>query len=237
MTTLLLLLAAASGGLAAQAAATPSPTPPINILLAKPSGEAPPQGNSLADVARRIKLRLPADKPRVLTNENVKQLAEGVELTVSAPQPRGAAVPSSSGGRGGEEAKKARWQQRYRAAVDRVKRLESEVTDLESRVAGLERDFYAASDPAYRDGVIKPAWDRALGDLAKTRSDLDDARNQPDEVLNAARRDGALPGWFRGLEEGGPVAAPAKTPQPPAPSRPAPTPTSTPRPGRPSGPS
>ena len=196
MITALLALAAAA------VAPTPTPvaTPSIGILLAKPGEEAPPRGDSLADVAKRIKLKLPANQPRVINNEAVKQLSEGVELTMTMA-PTGGAAGGFHGHESGDERKKAIWQQRYRAAVERVHRLEADVKELESRANRLEQEFYAHDDPVYRDAVIKPAWDKSLTDLAKAKADLEDARKEPNEVLNAARRDGALPGWFRGLDE------------------------------------
>jgi len=243
MTSALILLLVAQAAPSAQESPSPTPTPApaVTILLAKPEGAPPPQGTSLSDVAKHIKLKLPANRPRVLTNESVKELAEGVELTTAAPvqgKPSGAAV----GGGASEDAKKVRWQQRYRAAVQRVRSLEAEVKDLETRSAGLEAEFYAHDDPVYRDSTIKPNWDRALTSLQKARTDLEEARKQPDEVLNAARRDGALPGWFRGLDEATPPPAPQAAPPAPAgaapvvqPSpRPTPTPRRTPKPLGPS---
>ncbi len=220
MTASLLLLAAA--GAAAPAAPSPSPTPttPVTILLAKPEGAPPPQGGSLAEVASRIKLKLPANQPRVLTNDSVKRLAEGVELTTSAPVGGGTGAAAGPRLGGSQDSKKVMWQQRYRTAVQRVKTLEAEVKTLEARTAGLERDFYAESDPARRDAVIKPNWDNTLGKLQATRTELEEAKKQPDEVVNAARRDGALPGWFRGIDEE-PVTPPQGVPAP----RSAPTPT------------
>ncbi len=204
MTALLILLAAVSGA----EPPAPSPTPALTILLAKPEGAPPPQGGSLAEVAKRIKLKLPGDRPRVLTNETVKQLAEGVELTMAAPGAGGGAgvAPVAAS----DESKKAKWQQRYRSAVQRIAALEAEVKSLESRANGLERDFYSHDDPVYRDSTIKPNWDNTLERLRKARAELEAARKQPDEVLNAARRDGALPGWFRGLDtETAPAASAA----------------------------
>jgi hypothetical protein len=227
MITALLVLAAA-----AAPAPTPVATPSIGILLARPGAEAPPRGDSLADVAKRIKLKLPANQPRVINNEAVKQLSEGVELTMTS-----AATGGAGGGfRGrdsGDERKKSIWQQRYRAAVERVRRLEADVKNLESRANRLEQEFYAHDDPVYRDSTIKPAWDKSLTDLAKAKTDLEEARKEPNEVLNAGRRDGALPGWFRGLDEapgpanrgGDEAAAPAPPPRPVA------TPTAPPRRG------
>ncbi len=215
---------------------TPTATPPINILISRSSSGATVPTGSLADFAKRTKLKLPEGQPRVLTNENVKQLAEGIELTTTL----GGAPPAVAAGAPREEAKKALWQGRYRNAVSRVAQLEAEVKRLEAEVAGLEQQFYAHSDPFERDGKIKPAWDKALADLAAAKAALEDARKAPDEVLNAARRDGALPGWFRGIEEKGgeapATAGQAANPVPPLRPEPTPTPTMAPPP-RPAGPS
>ena len=239
MTTLLMVLAVAHAALVSEPSATPTPvaTPPIHILLSKPDSEPVPRGESLSEVAKHIKLRLPANQPRILTNMSVKQLAEGVELTTGAAGPRGSAAVPPSGAN--EESKKVRWQQRYRAAIERVRRLEADVKNLETQVNGLERDFYSRDDAVYRDSTIKPAWDKALSDLQKARADLETARKQPEEVLDAARRDGALPGWFRGLDEESPsTAAAQQVPrgrQGQAP-RPTPKPTPVPPKERPEGP-
>jgi exonuclease VII small subunit len=200
MSALLFVLLAA-----APPTATPTPTPRLNILLSKESEQAAAPTGSLGDVAKRIKLKFPEGQPRVLTNDSVKQLSQGVELTTGRDT-GGSAY--AAGGTAHESPKKEIWQQRYRDAVNRVADLEAEVKRLEGESARLERDFYAHDDPFQRDGVIKPAWDKAVNDLRQAQADLAEARTKPEEVMEAARRDGALPGWFRGLEGGGPAPAP-----------------------------
>ncbi len=243
MTAALILLAAVAAAGRAEEPPAPTPTPAVKILLARPEGAPPPRGGSLAEVAKRIKLKLPANQPRVLTNESVKQLADGVELTTAAPSGGGAPAARFPGAGSGDEAKKARWQQRYRSAIQRVRTLDNDVKELGVRAAELEREFYSHDDPAYRDSVIKPNWDNTLADLQKAKQELEIARKQPEEVLNAARRDGALPGWFRGLdsETGPPASAPAAAAKPQVPGAPAtgvqPTATPTPVPPRPVSPS
>lgn len=230
MNPVLLFLVAAQAG--AAASPTPTPTPRLNILLSRSSAEGASPTGSLSDVAMRIKLKLPEGQPRVLTNDTVKQLAQGVQLTTT--KGTGGAVYAPVGG-SQESPKKAMWQQRYRAAVSRVAELEADVKRLESEANGLETDFYAHDDPAQRDGVIKPAWDKALADLSKAKSDLAEARGKPEQVLDEARRDGALPGWFRGLDQAGaePAPAPARAGAAPGQKRPTPSrpPASGPGPG------
>jgi uncharacterized small protein (DUF1192 family) len=202
--------------------ATPTPTarpgqPSLAPLAERPLYDRGSGGQSLADVAKRIKLRLPADQPRVITNESVKELARGVELTMTnAPVLIG--VDAGGGGVTGRQntdnAKKAMWQQRYREALGKVSEFEAKAASLEQEIARLQADFYSRDDPAYRDGVIKPALDKARADLEETRRNLTTVRSEPDRVIQDARGDGALPGWFRGIEAGSPPPPPGDKPTP-----------------------
>jgi len=186
---------------------TPTPAPSVKVLLrGEQRGESPAGGGgSLADVAKRIKLKLPKDEPRRLTNASVEALSKGVELTTAKPPDLSYAGPGDAGqGQGGDQ---AFWQQRYQEARSMVTFWEGEVRRLESESARLETQFYSVDDPAYRDGVVKPAWDKALVDLRAARQSLETARSRPDQVLEEARRAGALPGWFRGLPDPTPPPA------------------------------
>jgi hypothetical protein len=59
----------------------------------------------------------------------------------------------------------------------------------------------------YRDGVIKPKLDQALAQRQKLEVELQDEEAKLAQVKEAARRDGAQPGWFRGFD-------PLPTPKP-----------------------
>ena len=94
-------------------------------------------------------------------------------------------------------------------------RWQAEVRRLDAEVVRLQNDFYSRDDPAYRDGVVKPAWDQAVIDLQAARQQLANAESEPERVLNAAHRDGALPGWFRGITpSANATEGPLPTPQP-----------------------
>jgi hypothetical protein len=72
-----------------------------------------------------------------------------------------------------------------------------EIPELVARVEELRQQFYSTDDPAYRDGQIKPLWDKALADLEEARFQ---AARGAEEVLafyDEGRRAGALPGWLR----------------------------------------
>lgn len=194
---------------------TPTPAPSVRVLLRGESTEQRPAasgGGSLSDVAKRIKLKLPTDQPRRLTNQSVGELSKGVELTTARPAGDSFPLDVGAGGPGQTSGNQQIWQQRYQEARSMVTFWEGEVRRLESDTAQLETQFYSVDDPAYRDGVVKPAWDKALSDLRAARQSLEEARSRPGQVLEDARRAGALPGWFRGLPDPTPPPAPAGAP-------------------------
>jgi hypothetical protein len=202
---------------------TPIPATPVAIDLLKGShaGAEAKRGQELSEVAKGIRLKFPEGETRRLTNDSVKSLGEGVGLTTAHP----GQAPRSGGTRRGPEPERAKeaWQQRYQEARSRALYWDSEVKRLQSEVARLERDFYARDDPAYRDGVVKPAWDKALADLETAKQQQALSQKEPDEIVAQGARQGALPGWFRGLPE---PTVPATPPIP----RPAAGATATPRP-------
>ena len=78
----------------------------------------------------------------------------------------------------------------WKAAVE-------EVDELQSEVADLRRRFYEEDDPFYRDNEIKPSWDRALDRLQEAKSDAETQERKLTRFLEEGRRSGALPGWLR----------------------------------------
>ena len=97
--------------------------------------------------------------------------------------------------------KKQYWQTMYSQQLERLKDTAAQIEVLDYEIPGLWRDFYAWDDPAYRDGVIKPKLDKALAQRQKLEVDMQNGRSRLDEIKDQARKDGAEPGWFRGLGE------------------------------------
>jgi hypothetical protein len=174
-------------------APSPAPTVPISMLINRGGQASTYRGQSLSEVAKQIKLNLPADQPRRLDNSDIKRLSAGVELTSSKAE----AGPVPAPARNLENSRKYYWQKSYQDATKHAQDAEAAVAALQSDVARLQRDFYSRDDPYQRDGVIKPALDRALADLARAQKELESARGEPDRVMASAQREGALPGWFR----------------------------------------
>jgi hypothetical protein len=194
---------------------TPTPTPagvkisPAGMMSSR-SAEPAPRGRSLAEVAKGVKLRFPdSNKPAVITNESLKGLGAGAELTTAAAVPPSESSSVSLANDAQREAdKKAYWQDRYFSAQQQIKDLETEEQRLSADAARLERDFYSRDDPYQRDNVIKPQWDETVAKLRDVQHRLASARSAPDTIANEARHDGALPGWFREAPPARPTPSP-----------------------------
>jgi hypothetical protein len=78
-----------------------------------------------------------------------------------------------------------------------VEDLSERVRQFEQQSKKLESDFYSWDDGQYRDGVIKPAWDRKREELETARRELEQAQKDRAELPEKARKAGALPGWLR----------------------------------------
>ena len=187
---------------------TPPPLARLHVRGTQPAGA----GSSLADVARTITLRKQVGgESQPITNERMLEIAAGAELTMGAPE-RVSPAMHVGGSEDSEDSRREVWQQRYREALGRIQALETQIRRLQSEVGRLENGFYAEDDPHYRDGVIKPAWDTALAELRSSRVALEEARKAPQEIMNQARREGALPGWFRGLDPAAPPPSGSRGP-------------------------
>ena len=91
----------------------------------------------------------------------------------------------------------AKWRAAARSARERVETLKLRITQFEGEEAKLQADFYAWDDGQYRDGVIKPAWDRKKAELEEARTELAQAEKDLADLPEKARKAGALPGWLR----------------------------------------
>jgi len=206
----------------AQAATTGEPTPvptpaPKLTGVAGPASEAGHSGQSLADVVRLSKEARKGQPARkslgTITNETLGKGAAATPASTtpakgSAKTPAGAVratrptspptpAPTYDVPRDDKGRSEAEWRGIMNHAHALVVDGEQRVKDLDMKSKQLENDFYAQSDGYRRDGVIKPAWDKARDDLAKARTDLDAARKSLDDLSEEARRSGTPPGWLR----------------------------------------
>ncbi len=185
-------------------AAAPTPTPTVRPRLSGGFGRTPvapaQRGQTYADVVRAAsesKARKEQKAGVAITNQTLVTDPKKGKLTTSAPRnvvaAAATAAPAATPVGGGE----AEWRARARAARSRVEEAASRVAQLEQETKKLENDFYAWDDGQYRDGVIKPAWDRKREELAAARRELEDAQKSLAELPEAARKAGAQPGWIR----------------------------------------
>ena len=199
-------------GMWVQAADSPTPTP---TKTPRPAG-----GTSLNEMAKDTELKGgEKGKTIVITNENLSEYAEKGSVTAASetdtPNRRPVrdplkveVVPPSDPQHTDE--RRRYWQGQYKSQVELVASLRYQIIILDGEIPGLWRDFYAWDDPAYRDGVLKPKLDAATKRRTKMEQDLVAAEAKLSQIKSDARRDGAEPGWFRGIS--------VPTPYPPTPT-------------------
>jgi len=169
----------------------------------------------LSDVAKNTKLggRGDAGQGLVITNENLAAFAEKGTLTfVEDPKKQPgtrAARPGASDldpdfpddglSPSDEQSKKNFWRGKYEAQLRMVEGIEARIAELDLEIPGLWTKFYSWDDPAYRDGVIKVALDEAVANRDRLEKQLVEEQAKLPKIRDDARRDGALPGWFRGF--------------------------------------
>jgi len=196
------------------AESSPTPTPTARPRLSGGFGRAPAQatpvavstpktGQTLDDVVRaadEAKHKKEQKSGVAITNRTLVTDPKKGRLTTAAPRPPqptprpSEIVPPTPAAAQGEEAE---WRERARAARRRVQDLKERIPQLEADAKKLETDFYAWDDGQYRDGVIKPAWDKKREELETARRDLTDAERDLADLPEKARKAGALPGWIR----------------------------------------
>jgi hypothetical protein len=190
---------------------TPAPTPAPKLKgVAGPAAEAGHSGQSLADVVRVSKEARKSQTPKkslgTISNENVRKGAptpapgaKGPAKTPAVSAARGEPTPAPTYDvpRDDQGRSEAQWRRTMDHARSLVVDGERRVKELETKSKQLENDFYAQSDGYRRDGVIKPAWDKARDELAQARAELDGARKSLEDLAEDARRSNAPPGWLR----------------------------------------
>lgn len=190
---------------------TPAPTPAPKLKgVVAPAAEAGQTGKSLADVVRVSKEARKGQPPKkslgTITNETLRKggptPAPGGKTAaktpaVSAVRREPTPAPTYDVPRDDQGRSEAQWKGIMNHARSLVLDAENRVRELETKSKQLENDFYAQSDGFRRDGVIKPAWDKARDDLAQARVALDGSRKALDDLAEDARRSNTPPGWLR----------------------------------------
>ena len=91
------------------------------------------------------------------------------------------------------------WRKRVQQRLDTIRILDSETSALESEIVTLWELFYACDVPDEREEGIRPRLKQRIGRQLELSIELTAAKVDLQEILADARRNGALPGWFRDL--------------------------------------
>jgi hypothetical protein len=210
-----LLAAASVPGLAED-----RPTPTATATPAQSPTPRPAGGQSLREIGKDTELKGgKTGTPIVISNDNLAEIAEQGSVTSvekgagsgagrrPVRQPGQVTVVESDPQHTDE--RRRYWRNQYESQVELIESLQRQIQILDQEIPGLWRDFYSRDDPAYRDGVIKPALDAAMARRQKLEEQLATAGPRLTEIKSQARADGAEPGWFRGI--------PTPAPLPPTP--------------------
>jgi hypothetical protein len=143
----------------------------------------------------------------VITDKTLPKYATG-QVTFAKPTSKTAAKPLEPGDPQNEQY----WRDRGLEVRTRWHDATQEVKELEQSAADWRRRFYGEDDPYFRDGQIKPEWDRVLDRLQQKRTEAEEAKRDLARFLEDGRRAGALPGWLREGIELEPEETPKESP-------------------------
>lgn len=185
----------------------PEETSATDLIVIEDEKPVTPTERTLYAAAQEERARRQTAGPSKvsITNKNLDEYAASGNLTFSGESGEDSStepVPTDRPKLAAELlADEAYWRTRVRDARLAWREAVDLVAELEEAAAALRMRFYAEDDPFYRDGEIKPAWDRTLDRLAEARTEAVAMEDEVDEILEEGRRAGALPGWLReGLE-------------------------------------
>ena len=180
----------------------------LHVGLSVPLAAVP---QSLADVARKEAARRKSiQKPgKVYTNEDVKPV-EGLPTEaprepaapgVGAPAAAPAAAAEGQQAEAPDDSQQAaddeqRWRQRMADARAELERNRMFAEALQSRINALTTDFTARDDPAQR-GVIEADRQKAIAQLGRVQSEIQQQTRAIADLEEEARRAGVPPGWLR----------------------------------------
>jgi hypothetical protein len=173
------------------------------------SAQAPP----LADVARKEAERRKGIKEteKVITT---KDLPESARKPKSAPPAASPAPAGEQASRAGGAQKPAAdstqkaapagagqkdekyWKDRIETAREALRRNEAFAEALQSRINALATDFVNRDDPFQR-AKIGEDRQKALAELARVKTDIEQGRKQVADIEEEARQAGVPPGWLR----------------------------------------
>ena len=171
----------------------------IVLILALPvlvSAQRP----ALGEVARKEEDRRKAAKnsEKVLTNKDLPPSAvkpapaPGTAAGQAAPAPEQPPVAASKEG----EKDEAWWRERITQAREGLRRGESFLEALQTRVNVLSADFVNRDDPAQRARIAEDRQ-KALAEMERVTGEIAMFKKQIADIEEEARKAGVPPGWLR----------------------------------------
>jgi hypothetical protein len=177
----------------------------------------PASAQSLGDLAKKEKERRKATPApsKTYTNDDLKKLppAPGsttdpnVKLGESPKDAKEAKEPADGVAKAGEQPKdatkpaepakdEAYWRGRITAVREELRRNEMFRDALQARINGLTADFTARDDP-YQRAQISDDRQKALAELTRVNTEINNAGKRITDIEEEARKAGAPPGWIR----------------------------------------
>lgn len=158
------------------------------------------QGQSLGEIAlkeqeRRKALKAPtkvlsnADLPKTTTAPTPKNLPEATAVKPEGEQQK----PSKPGEEPRDE---AWWRQQMLQLREDLRRNEMFAEALQTRVNSLTNDFASRDDP-YQRARIAEDRQKALSEMDRVKSEIDNQKKKINDLEDEARRAGVPPGWIR----------------------------------------
>jgi hypothetical protein len=173
------------------------------LILALPV-LASAQRPALGEVARKEEDRRKAAKSseKVLTNKDLPKSAAkpapapGTGAPGQAATPAPEQPPQPAGVARENEKDEAWWRERITQAREGLRRSESFLEALQTRVNVLSADFVNRDDPAQRARIGEDRQ-KALAEMERVTSEIAMFKKQIADIEEEARRAGVPPGWLR----------------------------------------
>lgn len=184
------------------------------LTLALLTVAVPSFAQSLGDLAKREQARRKAVPPaaKTYTNADLKELPPATGTPGKAADDAAKATDAKPGdGKAAEPQKvdattpaeparpakdEAHWRGRITAAREDVRRNEAFKEALQTRINALTADFAARDDP-YQRAKVSDDRQKAIAEMARVSSDIEQANKLIAEIEDEARRAGVPPGWLR----------------------------------------
>jgi small-conductance mechanosensitive channel len=178
------------------------------VWPAAAAGQTQSTQPSLAEIAKK-------EAERRKTTKDAKKVITTKDLPESARKPASAPATAAEGAHGGGDQKpapgtetapaaaasggqgdEASWHARITQARDTLRRNETFLEALQTRVNALGNDFRNSGDSAQQAKLTQDRL-KALEDLERVKADVELSKKQIADVEEDARKAGVAPGWVR----------------------------------------